>query len=500
MTATRTRIALAIVLLALLAGGLWLYHYLPDDTFITLRYARNVIRGDGFTYNPGERVEGYTNFLWLLLLVAAGKLGAPLLGAARALGLVFALATLVLAWRAARAATPPEERGEPAGAVAIALPLLLLAAAPPFLVWSLSGTEMPLYAFLLLAGFLLVERGDRPAAAFAVFGLLGLARPEGTLLYAVAFATLLARARRRGPVLLAGLGIAAVFFAPYAAWKTSYFGDLLPNTFYAKTGPPALMLRNGARYLAGFLASHGYLLVLGLALLRRAGRPVREIATPAAFAAAAWLAVLVLGGDWMPHWRLCLPTLPIAALVAARGVAATLRNGRRAAAAAALVALAMLPGAAGRDLFVTERITVAAFSRLGVRLSEILPPGTSIGCGSTGAVGWYTDFPVIDILGLTDRYIARHGAVVGTQPGHLKTDGAYVVERAPDLLLLGNIQIHRGTRTREQMRIKIQERDIVRQPSFESLYEFVNLPLGGGFDLSCFKLRTYFLPLGAPEP
>jgi hypothetical protein len=159
----------------------------------------------------------------------------------------------------------------------------------------------------------------------------------------------------------------------------------------------------------------------------------------------------------------------------------------------------MLSGAFGRDLFLAERVTVTAYTRLGARLAEILPPGTTIGCGSTGAIGYYTGMPVLDILGLADRWIARHGAVVATQPGHLKTDGAYVVEKRPDLLLLGNVQIQRGPKERGEIRIKVQEREIVRQPSFDELYQFVNIPLGGGFYLSCFKLRDYFLPLEPPQ-
>jgi DNA-binding NtrC family response regulator len=45
------------------------------------------------------------------------------------------------------------------------------------------------------------------------------------------------------------------------------------------------------------------------------------------------------------------------------------------------------------------------------------------------------------------------------------------------------------------MRLKIQERPVVEQPGFEERYDFVNIPLGGGFYLSCFKLKSYFLPL-----
>jgi hypothetical protein len=60
---------------------------------------------------------------------------------------------------------------------------------------------------------------------------------------------------------------------------------------------------------------------------------------------------------------------------------------------------------------------------------------------------------------------------------------------------LGNIQIHRGERDRASMPLKAQEVPIVEQRGFDDVYEYVNIPLGSGFYLSCFKLKSYFLPL-----
>lgn len=46
------------------------YYSLLDDAFISMKYAANLAQGHGLVWNPGERVEGYTNFLWTLVLVA----------------------------------------------------------------------------------------------------------------------------------------------------------------------------------------------------------------------------------------------------------------------------------------------------------------------------------------------------------------------------------------------------------------------------------------------
>jgi hypothetical protein len=252
------------------------------------------------------------------------------------------------------------------------------------------------------------------------------------------------------------------------------------------------MLRNGTAYVAGFFLTYGYLFVAGSALSRDARRPGGRRSLPLLLVSACGAVPLLFGGDWMPQYRLLLPALPLIMLIVSRGVmAAVTRAGRSSTFALIPVLLVMLPGAFGYEMFTTERLTVRAFERLGRRLGRTLPPETTIGCGSTGAIGYYTGFTIIDILGLTEPQIARHGSIVSMQPGHLKTDGAYVFSRKPDLLLFGNIQIHRGVRNRAAMPLKVQERPVVEQPGFEDYYEFVNIPLGGDFYLSCFKLKSY---------
>jgi arabinofuranosyltransferase len=486
--------------------GIYLFHYLPDDTFITLRYARNVVRGYGFVFNHGVRLEGYTNFLWLIMVALAGELGAPLIASARYVGLLFSVAVLFLSFAAARMHSAGTSSAAWNDALASMLPPMLLASSAPFLVWSLSGTEMPLYTFLLLAGFVSIASNAKPAATFAIFGILGLVRPEGLTFYALAGFVILIRSRRRGTVLGAGLGVLIALYAPYLIWKYRYFGSIVPNTFYAKTGPFALMIKNGSGYFLKFFFSYGYLFVIGLLLNRKRLKKFEFVMLPAAFIIVHWISVILLGGDWMPHARFFLPTMPLIMLMLSSGVRG-LRieteasgSGRRAGNPVAVIAvllvfLAMIPGFVRYDDFAAERTAVGAFSALGRHLHRILPPGTRIACGSTGAIGYYTDMPVIDILGLTEAHIARNGHIVASQPGHMKTDGEYVLQQQPDLLLLGNIQIHRGRRGIDEMRHKVQESEIIMQPGFVRDYEFVNIPLTGDFYLSCYKRKGYFLPL-----
>ena len=59
-----------------MAWMLWeAWDFTIDDAYISFRYARNLIEGHGLVYNPGERVEGYTNLVWTLFIAAGMKMG-----------------------------------------------------------------------------------------------------------------------------------------------------------------------------------------------------------------------------------------------------------------------------------------------------------------------------------------------------------------------------------------------------------------------------------------
>ena len=69
----------AFVLIAYCAHA-FSYIFLNDDAYISMRYAHHWAHHGEIVYNLGERVEGYTNFLWVAILAGVIKLGgaAPL--------------------------------------------------------------------------------------------------------------------------------------------------------------------------------------------------------------------------------------------------------------------------------------------------------------------------------------------------------------------------------------------------------------------------------------
>ena len=71
---------------------------LQDDAYISFRYARNLAQGNGLVFNAGERVEGYTNFLWTVLFTPAELVGLDPALVAIVLGVVFTALLIHSTW------------------------------------------------------------------------------------------------------------------------------------------------------------------------------------------------------------------------------------------------------------------------------------------------------------------------------------------------------------------------------------------------------------------
>ncbi len=127
----------------------WLYrNFTLDDPFITFRYAKHLLHGHGPVYNPGERVEGFSNPLWVLvsaaLMALLGTEAETVIGAAKLVGALFGLVALLGCWRLANVLCPSPTGG--AGGAAT----LLLSLTVYFPLWSVGGLETPLFAAALV--------------------------------------------------------------------------------------------------------------------------------------------------------------------------------------------------------------------------------------------------------------------------------------------------------------------------------------------------------------
>ena len=72
----RTHVLAVAALVAACGAAAWSADPVAyDDAYISYRYADNAVRGLGVVFNPGERVEGYTNFAWTAIHALPERLG-----------------------------------------------------------------------------------------------------------------------------------------------------------------------------------------------------------------------------------------------------------------------------------------------------------------------------------------------------------------------------------------------------------------------------------------
>lgn len=437
-----------------------------DDAYISFRYAHHLVDGLGLVYNAGERVEGYTNFLWTLWSALGLKLGVPVETWANASGIACFAATIallvLLSWRRARGV---------ALAVPIPLAALWFALQPDACTFATGGLETGLFTLLAVAGYLtlvgLGGRGDirRAALAAALLGLGCLTRPDGVLFAALGGGYVFLAARPRMRAAFAYAGTLAAIGVPFALWKLAYYGDLMPNTYYAKSAMIPWWSQGWA-YVWLYFSKYpplvvGPVLVLLLAIFGRRiprplsrsdalDRPAETNVTPTlapgllavAFALTYTLYVMRVGGDFM-FARLLIPATPFYAIAAETGLAvfagrAAPSRGAAAAAFAIPALLGLATIALARDPFsgvgwvkgiVDERAYYETRDREGAArhakeladLTRGLPVRAAIVC-EQAISGYYSQVPqVIEACaGLTDPAVAHQKIRKRGRVGHEK--------------------------------------------------------------------------------
>ncbi len=496
------RLAITPVLGAVIAivalGCLLHIHYaggeLIDDAYISFRYAQNLTTGHGLVFNVGERVEGYTNFLWVILLAGPALLGFDVPMASQILG---ALCALLAVWTTTFLL--PAESGLSWRRL---LAPALLATNATFAMWAVHGLETALFTLLVAAGVradLYAQSGrGRPFSSSFWWALATLTRPEGAVLFAASltYQVLTRRARwvnRRGWL---GPLLYVAIVAPHVLWRLTYYGYPFPNTFYAKAGLSWPLVERGVTYVAGFfsgVSSLPWLVLLPAAVRARHEAPLRYLF----WIASVYLAAVVLeGGDFFPAFRFIVPIYPVLYTLVQEGtwtVLAALRENaseRVHAIATLATVLLWLPHAAAMQAHAeTEsagsRTFTGGLKMAALALKQHCPPGTTIAANPVGALAYYSELPVIDLLGLTDVHIAHAAVDLGTGIiAHEKGDGAYVFARKPDVFLVGNVLIKDtppATFMRQSWPAWLKsEGEFVQQPELKDWYERDVLQLSDG--------------------
>lgn len=431
------------------------FDHTNDDAFITYRYSQALATGFGPHFNPGEPVEGYTNFLWMLLLAGVhAVLGADALpSASKWIGLLAmagAVASTPMLGRRALGGEAPET-----ARVLGALAAILVAVFPGVALNATSGLETGLFTLLIVAA--LVTANENTEAAPVWCSLSGscwaaalLTRPEAAAIFGVWWVVHYGLGIR-GRAAFADIAPPVAAFIALSLFRFFvYDGALLPNTWYAKSGgylgiAPVVYVVNGA--LAAFLGPLGFAAAAagyGLGAARGESRASLETLAPiAAVGIAGGALPFVTGSDWMPGWRFAVPYLPALAVAVIGGwwrLAQRLLAER--AALGLIAAVVVVAGFAHQPerTELADRIATRArgyetgHGELAAWLQRALPrPGGTVALMDIGIVGYRNPaLRVLDISGLTDRTIARSpGPFLGKD-----YDPAYVLDQRPGVIVL----------------------------------------------------------------
>lgn len=426
------------VALALLAA--WNARWIGDDAFITFRYARNFLDGHGIVFNPGERVEGYTDFLWLMIVAGGMALGAHPVH----VSVIGGLASLGMALWAIQATTLTlrDRSVEPAnGSMTPAWPALgVLLAGSSALIAShgTSGLETMFVATLVVLAALAAER-DRPLLAGCLAIASTLAHPDHAIFYAaIGLALVLRRAPLRS---LARYSVAFfAFFVPYFLWRWSYYGDLVPNTFHAKSADQAYFSQ-GIVYVVLCVLAMGLWAWLPLALIGLRAH-LRSVLGLTCLVGVPIYCVYIakIGGDFMLGRLFITPALLLAALASlgferllARD--AFLKAGVLGALAmtSAIAPIIVPPGTKSwhvadeasfyrLDSWSPPRIDSFYWKEAEALRTNVVDRGLrpKIALDCIGMGGMNTGLPIFDLFGLTNREVALTPLARRGRPGHEK--------------------------------------------------------------------------------
>ncbi len=464
------------------------YKFIQDDAYTSMRYAENFVNGAGLVFNHGEKVEGYTNFLWVILLSGYRILqnvfsigNVSLENAASFLSLFFAIVSLILTYILAEVINKSETgKDSPLDKflkmIKQLLPLLLLAYSTPLIYWGVSGMETTLFlSLVILSAILFLKKRDRhrPGYLFAFVCMLNsFVRPEGAIIYALYLAWELGSEYyllRKGkekislPRLLNKKIIAetSLFILPlilYTLFRLSYYGYPLPNTFYAKTEFSFRFLERGIAYASAFAKDF---LFYGLFLLPVVTMSARKTMTDKnlflLFVSLSWSGmIIILGGDVLPLHRFFLPVLPFFYILTVESIfqAINIYNEKNVKLSGML------------QLIVAGLLIFYAFANYGRVLGEMdekrgFEAGlvkkmkiysawlnskedkkAAVALSTIGAFSYSTNADIIDIVGLTDKFISHNPKEIKGideelpviwKERHYNSD--YVMDRKPDYII-----------------------------------------------------------------
>jgi arabinofuranosyltransferase len=254
------------------------YEFLNDDAFISFRFSWNWAYHGEIVYNLGEKVEGYTNFLWVALGALILKLGGDLPTWANHLGLLFGTLTL-LSLYLFRSRSKSESESESL------ITIFLLVSSPAYAAWSSGGLETQLFTFCFTLSWLYLLKAieSQSQNQYRLSGILmalsSMTRPEGMVLFVITAFYLGIRWLLNREKIMGFVIAFTLIFIPFYAWKWHYYGYPFPNTYYVKVGATGAW-KPGLLYFGDWVLVHPWVLLPLLYLVWIGFKSLKDLIQP----------------------------------------------------------------------------------------------------------------------------------------------------------------------------------------------------------------------------
>ncbi len=447
-------ISLTFIFLILLA---WENRFIQDDTFISFRYAKNFVKGFGLVFNKGVRLEGYTNFLWTMIIALPIKFNLNPINFVYYSGIAFFIITLFFAYKLSF-------RIFESKTLAI-ITLILLGTNYTMSCYATGGLETQMQTAIITAcyylffKFILVnDRGIKTLSFLSILLAVSiLTRPDSIIFAVIIFSAAvfigLKEKLPKAKILKNFLTLIIPFIIiliPYFIWKLNYYGNILPNTYYVKAGNQTSIV-SGFIYVGWFLASY-WLFIFPLILVFYLKEFLHETSLKINILLVTifiWTLYLIkIGGGFM-EFRFFVPILPFIFIVIIWIIHKLIQPEKL----KAVFLVIIIVGS------IFHAVTFHYNSRIeGIRVLEshlVYPNQNWIGVGkklktifggsdveiavtAAGAVPYYSELKTLDMLGLNDKFIAREQNTISNRPGHQKLASIDYLKRKGVNLLIGD--------------------------------------------------------------
>ncbi len=459
-------ILLILAVIAIICLDTLFYASTLEDAYITFRYSEHFAEGHGLgAWNTeGERVEGYTTFLWMLLIGGARTLGIDVRTAAKAIGILMhlVLCSTLISFPLVRRGSSKHHNDVFEHPNETVLAGVFLAFYLPFSWYATSGMETPLFSALTGLAFVSIFLRRSRFLLPLLSVLLVLTRPEGPMIAGAAIALDFITRRREGrSVRSTYISAGAVAFSAgfLIVHRLIYFGHILPNSYWAKVdGGGSHHILRGLRYVGEWVAGNGIVAFLCVvAALSVAFSLVRPRYRDWPWGLGVILCLIItfiayiakVGGDnysAFPYWRHLVHLSAPIAFLAVYAVVRLSPNSRLFHVLVLLVVVFItnlsILGAHDNLMLKSIQASLASYPSLThaqhddylLRLKWLSQRNAVVASSLAGELPYVVDAIHIDNLGLNTPHIAKYGSFDPEGPVDSKTDMKWVLEQHPDII------------------------------------------------------------------